>query len=179
MEENHEGDVDPQNDEDTVVIDPFDDEGARKLVASQIAIKKHWREKAQKIEAENKVLAEELKKYKPALQEKPVVEDDYKKKIDSLSLAEEKRQFGYEHGLSPEETDEVFAYSTGRNIKPAEAKEKPFVKAAIEALRAQRRSESATPSPSSGLPAIDGKSWSEMSNDERKANFSKIMGGKK
>lgn len=73
------------------------------------------------------------------------------KRIGTLELAEKKRQFGYEHGLSPEETDSVFRL----NPNPTKAVlEDPFVKGGLAALRAKKRISDNTPSSSSRSATI-------------------------
>jgi len=93
-----------------------------------------------------------------------------------LETSEEKRQFGHAHGLSPEETDHVFAYATGMNVKPQEALDKPFIKSGLSAIRAQQRADQATPGPSARSPRVEGKTFSEMTADERRKNFTTVVG---
>lgn len=100
----------------------------------------------------------------------PEKDDDIHKTVAELKFAETKRQFGYEHGLSPDETDVVFRFSP----KPTkEDLEHPFVKGGLEALRAKRRVESNTPSPSSKIFKVGGKQWHELSSQEKEANWAK------
>jgi hypothetical protein len=77
---------------------------------------------------------------------KKEIDEDTKKTVANLALAEEKRQFGYSNGLSPEETDAVFRI----NPKPTkETLEDPFVKGGLEAIRAKKRVDNNTPNSSS------------------------------
>lgn len=100
----------------------------------------------------------------------PAKDDDLHKTVAELKMAETKRQFGYEHGLAPDETDMVFRF----NAKPTkEDLEHPFVKGGIEALRAKRRVDSNTPSPSSKIFKVSGKQWHELSPQEKEANWAK------
>ena len=70
---------------------------------------------------------------------------DIHKTVKELQLAEKKRQFGYEHGLSPEEADAVFKI----NSNPSkEVLEDPFVKGGLSAIRAKKRVAENTPSSS-------------------------------
>ena len=74
------------------------------------------------------------------------VPDDIRKAVEKLSLAESKRQFGYENGLSPEETDAVFGF----NPNPTkETLKNPFVEGGLAKLRSQKRVSENTPSSSS------------------------------
>lgn len=86
--------------------------------------------------------------------------------VNKLSLAEQKRQFQYENNLSPEQTDKVFAITS----KPTkETLEDPFVKAGLEAIRQQQRVSEATPSPSGRSATHNGKTFKDMTPDERQA----------
>ncbi len=92
-------------------------------------------------------------------------------KISTLELSERKRQFGYEHTLSPEETDAVF------NFKPNPTKEdlnNPFLKGGLEALRAKKRVEQGIPSSSSSALTVDGKTFGELKPEERAKNWDKV-----
>lgn len=92
-------------------------------------------------------------------------------RLSRLEQAEAKRMFGYENNLSPEETDAVF------RLNPNPTKETladPFVKGGLEAIRARKRVENATPSPSNRSSAVDGKVWTEMTAEERAKNFTKL-----
>jgi hypothetical protein len=85
-------------------------------------------------------------------------------RLSTLELAEAKRQFGYEHGLSPAETDKVFAITS----KPTkETLEDPFIKAGLEAIRAANRVAEATPSPSGRAATFNGKTFADMNPEER------------
>ena len=163
-----------QNDNDPVVDDLILEDEVRSALTTTIAQKKHFREKFQRESQRAKALEEELNKFKNTPPAKEA-DEEIRSKVEKLSVAEEKRTFGYHNGLSPEETDEVFAYASGAGIKPTEAKDKPFVKAAIDSIRAQRRAEGAVPDPSSDSIRVDGKSFAEMNDTERKQNMSKVL----
>lgn len=107
-----------------------------------------------------------------SLPEKKEVDEDIRTTVSQLALAEKKRQFGYEHGLSPEETDAIFRFNTNPTKDDLE---QPFIKAGLEGLRSKKRVESATPSPSSKSLSVGGKSFSEMSSEERQKNWDKLV----
>ena len=76
-------------------------------------------------------------------------DDELKKTVSDLALAEKKRQFGYANGLSPEETDAVF------RINPNPTKETlddPFVKGGLASIRASKRVSDNTPGSDSRSP---------------------------
>lgn len=94
--------------------------------------------------ARAKKAEEALKAYqtKKPLEEK---HDDIRSTVAELKLAETKRQFGYENGLSPEETDFVFKI----NGKPTkDALNDVAIKGALQAIRSQKKVADNTPSAS-------------------------------
>lgn len=102
--------------------------------------------------------------------------DDFVRDISELKLAERKRQFGYKHGLSPEETDKLFRFSGGEN--PEDTLKDPFFQTALTESRRQKDIEEATPSISGRSKKIEGKTFEEMNRDDRKKNWTKITGVK-
>ena len=108
---------------------------------------------------------------KPITQPKQEHDDELVRKVDRLSLSEEKRQFGFDHNLSPKETDFVYRYSGGKPTK--ETLEDPFVKSGLEGFRASQRVESNTPGSNSRAPVFGEKPFKEQTEDERRSNFEK------
>ncbi len=97
-------------------------------------------------------------------------------RVAKMETLEEKRDFGYRHKLSPEAVDNVFSYAQGRGKKPDEVLSDPFVKSGLSALQSQERTRNNVPGPSHRLATVEGKSFGQMSKDERRANFSKVTG---
>lgn len=96
--------------------------------------------------------------------------------VSRLELAEKKRVFGYEHGLSPEETDRVFQL----NPNPVkETLDDPFVKGGLDAIRAKKKLESNMPGASTGSTrfAAD-KDLEKMTPAEKQAEFERTMAAK-
>lgn len=118
-----------------------------------------------------KALAYESNKQSKTLstQQKEPVDDDVRKTVSELKLIEEKRQFGFENNLSPEETDFVFTFSKGKPTK--EIMDNPFVKSGIDGFRSQKRLEANTPSSSSHSPIFGSKPFEEMTLDEQRKAF--------
>lgn len=109
-----------------------------------------WKAEALKQKAINQRLSKKIgqpeTKQETLETPKKDVPDDIRKTVEQLALAEKKRQFGYENGLSPEETDAVFAFT------PTPSKEtlkNPFVEGGLAKLRSQKRVSENTPSSSS------------------------------
>lgn len=146
-----------------------------KNAKAQFAQKKHWKDKA--IDPETGKPWKDLVSSKPHVPTPPPANDELdavKSSLGKLEQIEQKRQFGYSHKLDPEEADQVFAFAQGMGISPKDALEKPFLKAALEAGRAQKRAEGAIPGASHRSPTVEGKSWNEMKPDDRRKNFSKV-----
>lgn len=139
----------------------------------------HWRDKA--IDPATKkpfseVLAEAKKQFEKKPESSSAAEPKIEERLGHLEMSEEKRQFGHENKLSPEETDNLFAYAKGMNQKPADALKNTFFTEALKAFRQASKNGSATPNPSARAPVVEGKSIKEMNTDEKRKNFSKIVG---
>ena len=102
--------------------------------------------------------------------------DDIRQTVQSLQLAETKRQFGYQNGLSPEETDHIFKI----NSNPTkEILEDPFVKGGLQAIRARRRVEDNTPQTSSRSPRFELPKKEDLTPDDKQKAFEDFMASKK
>lgn len=101
---------------------------------------------------------EELKALKPKLQEEKVNSfdsDALRKEIDAkvdLRLA----------GHSQEEIAEIEAYAKGKGLSLTEAAQSPFVKKAVDGIRAEKKSTENTPAPSSKIKVFNGKPVDEI-----------------
>lgn len=178
MEDANNGNINPSNDtnNEELELNLGDELDAEAKVTALTEQNKKLFERAKKAEGFVKTpdgqwikKTVQPKKESNNLQEKKV-DDSIVKDISELKLAEKKRQFGYEHNLSPDETDALF------RINPNPTKEdleNPFVKGGIDALRAKKRVESNTPSPSSKVFKVGGKSWGELTPAEKEANWPK------
>ena len=156
-------------------------EEVEKLVKANqtlLAQKKHWRQKAMD-PATGKpyetLLTEARAHSQPNNPPPKDQEPETDVRIQRLELSEEKRQFGHAHSLAPEEADSVFAFAQGLGLKPKEALEHPFVKSGIAALRNEAKAANATLGPSSRSPVVEGKTFGEMSIDEKRKNFGKVV----
>jgi hypothetical protein len=162
--------------DDTINPDEATPEQVKELIKTAqtaIAQKKHWRDKA--VDPETGKPYKDLFKAQPHTNPPAAATLEAEGRIKKLELAEEKRQFGYLNNLAPEETDHVFAYAQGNGIKPSDALARPFIKTAIEAMRQEAKIGNATPGPSSKAPMVEGKSFSEMKDDDKRANFGKFV----
>lgn len=109
---------------------------------------------------------------------KPTPKDDnVDDRVSKLELSEKKRNFGYDNGLSPEETDHLFRFAGDKT--PDEALKDPFFQAGLKEMRRSKRVAEAIPSSSNRATKVDGKGFDEMSSEERSKNWDKIVGSKK
>lgn len=116
--------------------------------------------------------AKKAEAVKAPITKKEVVDDDIKQTVQSLQLAETKRQFGYQNGLSPEETDHIFKI----NSNPTkEILEDPFVKGGLQAIRAKKRVEDNTPSTTSRSPRFELPKKENMNADDKQKAFEEHM----
>ena len=102
--------------------------------------------------------------------------DDIYKTVSELKLAEQKRQFGYENSLSPEETDHIFKL----NPNPSkETLDDVFVKGGLEAIRNKKKLEANTPALSSRSPKFQVPSKKDMTPADKQKAFEEYMASKK
>lgn len=126
----------------------------------------HWKTVAQKAR-QNPVT--------PTPQIHKEVEPELDSRLKKLEVSEQKRMFQHAHNLTPEEADHLFNYAQGANVTPDQALESPFIKTALDAFRNARKNDDATPRPSGRSPVVEGKTFAQMTNDERRANFNKMF----
>ena len=95
--------------------------------------------------------------------------DEVSSRLDRIEVIEQKRQFGYENNLSPEEVDAVF------KINPRPTKktlEDPFIQGGLEKLRARKNTSENIPSGAAARNfGVEGKKWAELTPEERQANL--------
>lgn len=130
--------------------------------------KKHWREKALKESESRKQLEEKLAKLQPA--EQPVRSGDLGAISDEL-VTIKLAQKGYDE----DSVRFVKTYAKGLGKGALEVLEDETVKGFLDSQLARKRLSDAVPGPSSRTIAVEGKSFSEMTNAERGANWAKIV----
>lgn len=98
-------------------------------------------------------------------------ERDSNARLDALEIAENKRQFGHKHGLSPEAVDHIFRI---KHNKPKDKDlEDDFIKGGLEALQRKNNVRRNTPSGSGhgSTFKVEGKEWDKMDGNEKQKNF--------
>lgn len=121
------------------------------------------------LEAKNRQLYARVKKTpakKPISNSQPAEDLEWKKKVDFILTKG--------RDLGAEAIDEVIAYAKGKGISYDQALESPVIKSYLSETTTKQRVAHATPSTSAGSRKIGSKSWSEMNEEERKANFGKL-----
>lgn len=168
-------------DEETVILDTQNEtettEAAQEVKEGEIA-----EERAARLEETNKRLYERAKKAeeiarslkaaaKPLAEPKPA-KDELAETVNWLKTSENKRQIGYKLGLAPEETDKLFKFAGDSN--PEEAFKDPFFQAGLKEFRRERSVKEAIPSGSNRSTLVEGKSFADMTPEEREKNWGKI-----
>lgn len=144
---------------------------------SQSTIEEDWQSKY--LEAQAK--AEEAQKRANMMQrllnkkDKPINNTN---KVDSNDLAEIKQFhrtaiFAETAGITKAQAEQVLKYNPNAT---AESLKDPVVSAIITTMARQEKVENATPR-SSSSNTINGKTFKDMTRDERAANWAKIVGG--
>jgi len=165
--DNLEEDVDVES-----VINQVTDEETQKKIQTLDSQRMRWRDKEKKSaealqqqEEQNKILKEQLAKFEKPEQVEP--SDKEKTILDARTYARLLNQ-----NYSEEEIDsiETMMKATGKPLP--EVIEMPFVKGGVESLRAQKKVEQATPSPSNTAPAVNWAEASKLKPHERAEKLS-------
>ncbi len=83
------------------------------------------------------------------------------------------KQFGYRNSLSPEETDLLFKFAG--DTDPGEALKDNDFKDLLDVRRKRTKVADAIPSSSTRSTRVEGKTFKEMTSEERAANWGKIV----
>lgn len=103
----------------------------------------------------------------------PKIDDSLKNDVSYLKEIEAKRQFGFDHNLSPIETDYAYKFSGGKPTK--ETLEDEFFIGGLESLRAKQRLANNIPGSSSRSTIFADKSFAETPEEDRKKIFETKM----
>lgn len=97
-------------------------------------------------------------------------EDPLVGRLTAIEVSNAKRDYGYEHNLSPREVDLVFKFANGKPT--AKTLNHPFVKGGLEQLRASSNLRNNTPSGSSSSSfEVEGKKFEELDSSGKQKNF--------
>ena len=176
--------------EDIVTIDTPNDPGNTDTPPTPPATETA-EEKAERLEEQNRKLFERAKRAegfvkqpdgtwvkaqpKPSTLQTPTpkVDDEIIQKVNKLELSEKKREIGYELGLSPQETDKLFKFAGSSD--PKEAFKDPFFQAGLTEVRRAESVAKAIPSSTNRSTVIEGKTFADMTSEERAKNWDKII----
>lgn len=128
--------------------------------------------KLAELEHKNKQLYARLKKEPEKAEKKPsysqpVEDSDWKQKIEFITTKG--------RSLDAEDVDEVIAYAKGKGISYEEALNSAVIKAHLKVKQAREKIANATPHSSSKSTVVNGKTWDEMSEDERRKNYTTLL----
>lgn len=176
---------------DDINLSPIEDSELKKSLQTTIAKKKAWRAKAfdettgktykELYESTiNNPNTQEQVETKPVESEKKEeATNDILKDVASLKEDRQMRVFQHANNLTPEQVDELFGYAKGMGIEPKDALEKPFMKKVLSQMSSDEASANAVLNPSRRAPTqVGGKTFKEMSSDERRSAFSTFTKGK-
>lgn len=152
------------SDEDIQDIDEPKAEGSEDV--------KTLKEKLAELEHKNKQLYARLKKEPEKVEKKPsysqpVEDSDWKQKIEFITTKG--------RSLDAEDVDEVIAYAKGKGISYEEALKSQVIKAHLKVKQHREKIANATPHSSSKSTVVNGKTWDEMSEDERRKNYTTLL----
>ena len=123
------------------IIPQVQDEAVKQSLQTEIARKKHWREKFQKKNDEAVKSAEDIKK----LQEKLATYEKQPERVpDEIESRVDLRLAGY----SRDEISYMETFAKGQGKKLTDVANDPFILSGIEGLRAKAKAAAATPPPS-------------------------------
>jgi len=129
-----------------------------------------WKAKAEAAEKRAAILQRLMnKKNKPTTN---LTNPDLSKDIAEIKLARKIDTFAEENGLSRVQAERVLKLEPNAN---AETLKDPFYAEGIKALARKERVDNATPGASTQV-SVNGKSFKEMTPQERTASFSKFTG---
>lgn len=97
-------------------------------------------------------------------------DDPIDSRLSAIEQANSKRDFGYQYGLSPTETDLVFKFANGKPT--AKTLEHPFVKGGLDHLRTSNNlKDNLSKGSGASTFEVEGKKWDDLKTDEKQANF--------
>lgn len=166
---NPEEEIEEEEEEEEEPTDPDPDEGEDEGAAddpypdlTDLAEAKKRLAKAEKAIVKNK--GKQPKEPKAPINKQPKG-DEIPEWGQKIIQSEEKRSFGYEHQLSPEQVDAVFRYNGGK-APGKEFLERPEVKAMVKAIGSRERVAINTPRGGTGV-VFKGKTFAEVTSDEK------------
>lgn len=164
---------DEESTEEETVDESTDEESSEEESTSEDSAE--LKQRLEELESEAKkwrAIAERNKKKRTETKTKSNDDDDLRSDVEQLKMTETKRQFGYEHGLSPEETDKIFSINPNPT---ADTLKDPFVKAGLEAVRKAKQVEQNTPTSKQRSSTVTSKSFKELSKEEKNAAWQNML----
>lgn len=161
--------ITPTDPVEPIVTPPAGETAEQKLARLEETNKKLF-ERAKGAETQVKELKAKIPAELPK-PEKPYGEE-LTKKVEKLEQIETKRQFGYKHQLSPEETDLLFRFAGDQD--PSKTLEDQDFKDVLENRRRRSKVADAIPSSTNRTISVEGKTFADLTPEERRKNWKKI-----
>ena len=151
-----------EEEEETPEEEPETDEKDNEIAKLRAIVQKK-NKKLEKLQTQGKSTDDDL-------------DEDLKNDIEYLKLSDRKRQFQYEHGLSPQETDKIFSI----NPKPtADTLKDPFIRGGLRTLRKKEELKNNIPSSTSTKSSpYSSKDFQSLSAEEKQSAYEKRLKGR-
>lgn len=174
--QNENGAVDtPINNEDEVVIvDTYDVEALKKVAAEALAQKKHWREKALKLEQRAKDGDKDTKEKPKLIEENPVKKDEPKEetsKVNPFDLVAD--NLSVLRGLEDDEVSELRKTAQELGVDPVRFIKSNAGQAQLKEMRQTKQTQQGTPAPSNKVITFNGKPARSVLTDEKASSQEK------
>lgn len=167
------------NNEETIVpeiinepVTPPEGETAEQKLERLTETNRKLYERAKDAEAKAKEYKAKISLSTPAT---PKIDEDIMADVKDLKSFKKMFELGQKNKLSPDETEKLIRYSGTVNKDPNEALKDEDFKDILEVGRKRSRIANAIPSSSNRTTSVEGKSFKDMTPEERSKNWGKIV----
>lgn len=182
------------DDTDPVIVDPLDTEAVKKSIDTLSAQKKRWREKAvdpNTGKTFKELYEESVKKNTPPASPDPLPNPgDPPKPVNHPPSSEPSSDWLFDNidaisSLLPDERTELRQTAKDLNVDPIKFIKSKAGQAQLEAMRAKKKAEGNTPTPSNQVPVFNGRPIKDILTDpkatpdeKQKAYEARLRGGR-
>lgn len=158
------GAVPPADNDDAVIIDVNDTDGLTKNLNTSIQQKKYWRDKAKASDAERNALLEKIKEFEKSAKpletkEGEIKSNDFDSLVDNIEAIRE---------LKSDELSEMRTVARELGVSdPVKYIKSKAGQAHLKEIRASRKIDDTTPSPSNRIPVFNGKPVSDILKSDK------------
>lgn len=146
-------------DDTPAIIDPFDSEAVKKTTDQLAAQKKHWREKAQKLQEENNELRKLKESKTPELPDSSKSADLDHEKLFEFAEATK--------SLEADELNELRTEAKNLGVDPIKYLKSKSGQAHLKEIRESVKAKKAVASPSNRIPVFNGKPVHDVFRDPK------------